>query len=204
MGWDWRAYMNRRVVPAEHTPHGYILMPHRVWAYLILFIGCAVGVFAQNASEPTNVTAPFSAHVTHLLGFEGAANNAGGTLSIQGGAVQFHKSGKPAVEVSIASVQDVFLGEQSKQVGGLPMTLSTAATPYGGGRVVSLFAHKKYDTLTLEYVDANGGVHGAIFQLNKGQGEILRNELVAKGVRVSPSGDAATKQSTAEVPNENK
>ena len=61
------------------------------------------------------------------------------------------------------------------------MTLGKAATPFGGGRVVSLFAHKKYDTLTLVYADANGGIHGAIFQLNKGQGEVLRNELVAKG-----------------------
>jgi hypothetical protein len=196
--------MNCRVVPAEHMPHGYMLMPHRVFAYLILLFGCAVGALAQNSGEPTNVTAPFSARVTHLLGFEGAANNAGGTLSIRGGALQFQKSGKPVVEVGIASVQDVFLGEQSKQVGGLPVTVSKAATPYGGGRVVSLFAHKKYDTLTLEYVDANGGVHGAIFQLNKGLGEILRNELVAKGVRVSQSEDAATKQSTAEVPSENK
>ena len=196
--------MNRRIVPFEYTPHDHPLMPHRVWAFLILLIGCAAGAIAQNASEPTNVTAPFSARVTHLLGFEGAKNNAGGTLSIQGGALQFQKSGQPAVEVSLASVHEVFLGEQSKQVGGLPMTLSKAATPYGGGRVVSLFAHKKYDTLALEYVDANGGVHGAIFQLNKGQGEILRNELVAKGVHVSPSEDAATKQSTAEVPSENK
>ena len=196
--------MNRRVIPFEYTTHDHTLMPHRVWAFLILLIGCAVGAHAQNASKPTNATAPFSARVTHLMGFEGAANNAGGTLSIQGGALQFQKGGKPAVEVSIASVQDVFLGEQSKQVGGAPMTLGKAATPFGGGRVVSLFAHKKYDTLALEYVDANGGVHGAIFQLNKGQGEILRNELVAKGVHVSPSEDAATKQSTAEVPNENK
>ena len=33
------------------------------------------------------------------------------------------------------------------------MKLGKAAAPFGGGRVVSLFAHKKYDTLTLEYVD---------------------------------------------------
>jgi len=198
--------MNCRVVPAEHTPHRHMLMPHRVWTYLILLvlIRCAVGAIAQNASEPTNVTAPFSARVTHLLGFEEAANNTGGTLSIQGGALQFQKSGKPAVEVSIASVQDVFLGEQSKQVGGVPMTVSKAAVPFGGGRVVSLFSHKKYDTLSLEYVDANGGVHGAIFQLNKGQGEVLRNELVAKGARVSQDGNEATKRATAEVPSENK
>jgi hypothetical protein len=196
--------MNLTLVPGKYTMNVVFPIPRQVLASLILLIGCAVASQAQSASQSTNVTAPFSARVTHLLGFEGAANNAGGTLSIQGGALQFQKSGKPAVEVSIASVQDVSLGEQSKQVGGLPMTLSRAATPYGGGRVVSLFAHKKYDTLTLEYVDANGGVHGAIFQLDKGQGEILRNELVAKGVRVSQSEDAATKQSTAEVPSENK
>ena len=196
--------MNCTIVPSEHTPHGYTLIPHRAWAYLILFLACGIAALAQNTSQTTTVTTPFSVQVTHLLGFEGATNNANGTLSIQGGALQFQKSGKPAVEVSIASVQDIFLGDHSRQVGGLPMTLGKAATPFGGGRVVSLFAHKKYDTLTLEYVDANGGVHGAIFQLNKGQGEILRNELVAKGVRVSQSEDAATKQSTAEVPSENK
>ena len=204
MGWDWRAYMNRRFVPAEHMPHGYMLISHRVWAYLILLIGCAVAGLAQNASEPTNVTAPFSARVTHLLGFEGAANNAGGTLSIQGGALQFQKSGKPAVEASIASVQEVFLGDDSRQVGGLPMTLGKAATPFGGGRVVSLFAHKKYDTLTLEYVDANWGVHGAIFQLQKGQGGTLRDELVARGARVRQSEGEARKQSTAEVSSDHK
>jgi hypothetical protein len=200
--------MNQKVVTAEHTPRSRMLKPHRVWAFVILLIalliGSAVGALAQNASGPPNVTAPFMAHVTHLLGFESARNNASGTLSIQGGALQFQKSGKPTVEVSIASVQDVFLGEQSKQVGGLPMTLSKAATPYGGGRVVSLFAHKKYDTLTVEYADANGGVHGAIFQLQKGQADTLRSELVVKGAHVSQSEDAATKQSTTEVSNESK
>ena len=204
MGRAWRENMNRTVVPWEHTPHAHFLIPRRVLACLILFTWCSVAALAQNASQPTNLTAPFSARVTHLLGFEGAPTNTNGTLSIQDSVLQFQKGGKPAVGVKIASVQDVFLGEQSKQVGGLPMTLGKAAAPYGGGRVVSLFAHKKYDTLTLEYVDANGGIHGAIFQLNKGQGEALRNELVARGAHVSQSEDEATKQSTAEVPSENK
>ena len=196
--------MNRRVVPWEHTPHGYILTPRRVFAYLILLIGCAVAALAQSTGEPMNVTAPFSARVTHILGFAGAPNNANGTLSIQDSALQFQKSGKQAVEVKIASVQDVFLAEQSRQVGGTPITVSKAATPFGGGRVVSLFAHKKYDTLTLEYVDANGGVHGAIFQLQKGQGLTLRDELVARGAHVRESGDEAAKQSTAEVSSDHK
>jgi len=196
--------MNRTVVPWEHTQYAHFLIPRRFLACLGLLIWCGVAALAQNVSQSTNSTEHFTARVTHLLGFEGAPNNANGTLSIQDSGLQFQKGGKPAVEVKIASIQDVFLGEQSKQVGGVPMTLGKAAVPFGGGRVVSLFSHKNYDTFTLEYVDTSGGFHGAIFQLIKGQGAVLRNELVARGAHVSQSEDEATKQSTAEVPSENK
>jgi hypothetical protein len=160
--------------------------------------------FAQNASPRTNETKPLTIPATHLLGFESTPANAKGTLSIQDDALQFQKSGKPAVQVKIASLQDIFLGEQDKQVGGLPMTLGKTAAPFGGGRVVSLFAHKKYDTFALEYVDGSGGFHGAIFELGKGQGEVFRNELVAKGAHVSHSADEPAKQSKAEVSGETK
>jgi len=106
--------------------------------------------------------------------------------------------------VKIALVRDVFLGAESKQVGGLPMTLGKTAAPFGGGRVVSLFAHKEYDTLTLEYVDADQGIHGAIFQLTKGQGELVRNELLARGVTISSHQDQLTKESATEARHENK
>src|SRR5713101_6657102 len=114
MGRAWRENMNRTVVPWQHTPDAHFLIPRRVLACLILFIWCSVAALAQNASQPTNLTAPFSTRVTHLLGFAGARNSASGTLSIQDSALQFQKDGKPAVEVKIASVHDVFLGEQSK------------------------------------------------------------------------------------------
>ena len=160
--------------------------PGATFRFLIPVILCSI-MFAQNAQQPTN--SPFTMRATHLLGFPGAKNNAKGTLSIQDKALQFQDNGKPAaqVQVKIASVQDVFLGEQSKQVGGLPMTLGKTAAPYGGGRVVSLFAHKNYDTLTLEYVDTDGGFHGAIFQLDKGQAEVFRNALVTSGAHISES-----------------
>lgn len=173
-------------------------------ALLVVMFWWAVLTHAQDVSQSTSSNKSFSARTTHLLGFEGSSNNANGTLSIQGDALQFQKDGKPAVQVPIASVENVSLGEQDKQVGGKAMTLGKAAAPFGGGRAVSLFAHKKYDTVALEYVDANGAVHGALFQLNKGQGEALKNELVAKGARVSQSDGEPGKQSKAEVSNENK
>ena len=125
-------------------------------------------------------------------------------LSTQDNVLRFQQNGKPIAEVDIASVRHVFLGEEGVQVGGVPMKIGKTAAPFGGGRVVSLFAHKKYDTLTFEYVDGNGGLHGAIFQLEKGQGELVRNELVARGLSSSSGQDQLTKQSTSEVTHENK
>jgi len=187
-----RNNMNRRIISTRLKADLFLVS-------LILLWGSAAA-FAQTAGQSASLTTPVSIRATHLLGFEGAPNNANGTLSIQGDALQFQKDGKPTEQVKVASVQDIFLGEQSKQVGGTPMTLGKAAVPFGGGRAVSLFAHKKYDTLALEYVDSNGGMHGAIFQLNKGQAEILRNELVTKGAHVSESANEPVKQSNAEVP----
>jgi len=196
--------MNRTAIPWYRTPDGKLLMRRSAIALVILVIWWSALAFGQNATQTTNVTKSVSIRATHLLGFEGASSNANGTLSVQDDALQFQKDGKPAVQVKIGSVQDIFLGEQDTQVGGTPMTLGKAAAPFGGGRVVSLFAHKKYDTVALEYVDGNGGFHGAIFQVNKGQGEVLRSELVAKGAHVSQSDNEPAKQSAAEVPRENK
>lgn len=178
--------MNRTAISWCRQPGDSFLRLRSATTFLILAISCIAAAFGEDVNQPRN--SPVSIRVTHLLGLEGAPNNARGTLTIAADSLRFRKEGKPAVEVKIALVQDIFLGDESRQVGGLPMTLGKAAVPFGGGRAVSLFAHKKYDTLTLEYVDDNGGFHGAIFQLGKGQGQILRNELVARGAQVTNHG----------------
>ena len=164
-----------------------------------LVLCSSLGAPAQSTAPPLNANAPFSIRATHVQGFPNTQNNCKGMLSIQNNVLRFQKQGHPDAQVDVAYVRALFLGEESQQVGGLPMKIGKAAAPFGGGRVVSLFAHKKYDTLTLEYVDSNGGLHGAIFQLEKGQGELMRNELVARGVSSSSGQDQLTKQSTSEV-----
>jgi hypothetical protein len=171
---------------------------------LALLTCCGLCALAQNNSQPANASTAFSIPATHVLGFDNAKHDSGGTLSIQDNVLYFRREGKPAAEVKIASVRGVFVGAESKQVGGVPLALGKAATPYAGGRVISLFAHKKYDTLTLEYVDDDGGLHGAIFRMNKGQSEAVKNELLARGVPGSSHQDQPSKPSTAEVPHENK
>jgi hypothetical protein len=120
-----------------------------------------------------------------VLGLEGIANNTTGELSIQNDALIFHRVEGPMARIPLGSIQNAFLSQEDKQVGGTPMALGRAATPFGGGRAIGLFAHKKYDLLTLEYWDSNGGFRGAIWQLSKGQGPILAENLDAKGVHVT-------------------
>jgi hypothetical protein len=171
-----------------------------LWALLLCF---GIGALAQSTAPALKAIPLFSIRATHLVGWPNTKSNCRGTLSTQGKVLRFQQGAKPIAQVDIASVRDVFLGEETVQVGGLPMKIGKAAAPYGGGRVVSLFAHKKYDTLTVEYVDADGGVHGAIFQVAKGQGELVRNELVAQGASFS-AGEDPTKQSISEVTHEDK
>jgi len=164
-----------------------------------LWLSASVAALAQSTAPALKANQPFSIRATHVVGLPNTKSNCKGTLSTQDNVLRFQQSGKTIAQVDIASVRDVFLGEEEMQVGGLPMKIGKTAAPYGGGRVVSLFAHKKYDTLTLEFVDSNGGLHGAIFQVTKGQGELVKNELVARGVSSRSGEDQLTKQSTSEV-----
>ncbi len=101
--------MNRTATPWYYTPNAYFPIRRPAVALLILLTWCSATDLAQNDSQPTKSATPFSIRATHLLGFEGAPSNANGTLSIQDDALQFQKGGRPAVQVKIASVQDVFL-----------------------------------------------------------------------------------------------
>src|SRR5882762_1944818 len=194
--------MNRFVALRSHSEAYHPDRCRALWLSTML-ICCSLTAPAQKITQRGDTSAPFSTRATHLLGFANARNSSTGTLSVQDDSLQFQQNGKPSAQVKIGSVRDVFLGGESKQVGGLPMTLGKAAAPFGAGRVVSLFAHKKYDTLSLEYMDADGGIHGAIFQLKKGQAGLVKNELIAQGVTISSRQDQSTKESAPEASHEN-
>jgi len=195
--------MDRVVISCSHTKPNHIGRRYALLFSTVLLC-CSLTAPVHNINQLGDASAPFSTRATHLLGFANARPNSTGILSVKNDSLQFLQNHKTGTQVKVGSVRDVFLGAESKQVGGLPMTLGKAAAPFGGGRVVSLFAHKKYDTLTLEYVDADEGIHGAIFQLTKGQGELLKNELIAQGATISSRQDDSTKQGATEDGHENK
>ncbi len=159
--------MIKRLVMAKRKRVGRLLKsPSRTCLTLMVLFG--TGLVGQTTNGAKSSASDAAARATHILGMESISKGANGRLSLQKGALQFQLNTGRDAKISIASIQNA---------------LGQAATPFGGGRVIALFAHKKFDTLTVEYLDPNGGLHGAIFQLNEGQGQILRSQLQARGAR---------------------
>src|SRR5439155_7575623 len=87
--------------------------------------------------------------------------------------------GKASSDVSAASIQDIATAADSQRAIGGTIGLMSMAAPYGGGRVLSLF-RTKIHTLTVQYRDADGGLHGAIFTMPVGTSEVIKKELLAQ------------------------
>jgi hypothetical protein len=169
--------MNEPAVSPAHSARTWFRAGRAVTCLAVVLVSCAVASAQNPVSNPALSS---EARATHILGFEDAPKNSNGRLSIGGDDLQFQKGEDAPVRIRISMIRDYSVGEMDKQVGGPPMKIGKAAVPYGGGRAISLISHKKYETLSLNYLDSNGGLHGAIFMMVKGQ--TLTEALAAKGV----------------------
>lgn len=143
---------------------------------LLSFLGTVV---SQGQTQP----APAATEALHVTGLTEVKQNTKGSLKVENGSFSFVCS-KGTYDVPVASVQDVVTGNDSKRaVGGTVGTLTMLA-PYGAGRAISLL-RDKIDTLTIQYRDSNGGLHGAIFTLPVGHAEAIKEKLLAQGARTS-------------------
>lgn len=150
-------------------------------------------LLAQQTDTPASAAAPGTTlEVAHVLGFENVKRGVKGSLTVTPTALQF-VNGKHHAEIGIPTIQDVLTDKDSRMyIHGTTGTLAKMAIPYGGGRVVSLFA-EGIDVLTLVYQDTNGGEHDVIFILHKGQASGVKKQLVAQGAHVSvPPEEAST------------
>jgi hypothetical protein len=159
-------------------------------ASLLVWLLMPVGN-AQQVSGPVKVV--------QLTGLVGVKDNAKGTLSVENGQLHF-VHGKASSDVSASSIQDVVTGADSQRAVGGTIGLMSMAAPYGGGRVLSLF-RTKIDTLTVQYRDADGGLHGAIFTMPVGTAEVIKKELVAQGAHTTATGDSTPAATSSTSPN---
>jgi hypothetical protein len=154
----------------------------------LLFAGIETSI--GNAQET-----PAPVKAAQLLGLTGVKQNAKGTLKVENGNLQF-VHGKTNADITAASIQDIVTGDDTQRsVGGTVGVMSMAA-PYGGGRFLSLF-RKKIDTLTIQYRDVSGALHGAIFTMPVGTANAIKTELVSGGA-------TTTGQPTTEAPSSKK
>lgn len=112
---------------------------------LLISLFCA-SLYAQAADT---TTAASGVRAMHVLGLEGVKRNHHGTLTVQPSGLSFDSKGARGV-IAVASIQNVFTSQDSRQTGGKVLTVAKMGVPYGGGRVLSLFSHEKVDSLTLD------------------------------------------------------
>jgi hypothetical protein len=161
-------------------------------AVVSFFAGLVIPVGnAQQLSGPVKVV--------QLTGLVGVKDNAKGTLSVENGQLHF-VHGKASSDVSASSIQDVVTAADSQKAVGGTIGLVSMAAPYGGGRVLSVF-RTKIDTLTVQYRDADGGLHGAIFTMPVGTAEVIKKELVAQGAHTTATGDSTPGATSTTSPN---
>jgi hypothetical protein len=122
-----------------------------------------------------------------LMGLTGIKQNAKGTLSVKSGQLHF-VYGEVSSDVRATSIKDVVTSTDSQLAVGSTVHMISTAAPYGGGRFLSLF-RKEIDTLTVQYRDGDGSVHGAIFTMPVGTADVIKHELVAQGTHTTVPGE---------------
>lgn len=149
-----------------------------VVAAAALCVAAAIPVFGQQAAQTSSIP-----DAKCVIGCESIKTNATGTLSVLPTGLQFATE-KQKADITVASITDIFTGNESRQDVTGAAQVAAMAIPYGGSRVLSLFSHK-VEVLTVEYVDSYGGFHGSIFVLPVGKATSVKDQLVAQGAKVS-------------------
>ncbi len=121
-----------------------------------------------------------------VIGLAGVKNNAKGSLKVDGRNLVFTHA-KSHADISAFSISDTITGADNERAVGGTVGMMTMVAPYGSGRFLSLF-RKKIDTLSIQYHDSDGSLHGVIFTMPIGVAENIKKDLVAQGAKTSIAG----------------
>ena len=164
---------------------------HRNWCALTLFFGCmGVAITAQTPDPHAGIP------VRHVIGLGDIKHNARGNITVQNGEMQF-QSKTGVAKVPAASIEDIQIGSEMTQGGGTAGRVAKTgaiAAPYGSGAGLTVLLRTRVDMLTVVYHDPEGGLHGAIFGLPKGQAELIKTQLVAQGAHAKEQPAPAAKE----------
>jgi hypothetical protein len=148
-----------------------------------VLVSCSCLASVSHAQQRQAMT-----QAVQLIGLAGVKEKTKGKLTVLNRTLRFVYA-KGNADVATASIQDVVTGTDSQRVIGGTLGTLTMLAPFGSGRVLSLF-RTKLDTLTIQYRDGNGALHGAIFTMPQGEAEMIKKELIAQGAHTSITAQA--------------
>jgi len=153
---------------------------------LALVASCPLSVLAQQPPPAK----PVPKRVLSVMGFQDLKKNEKCDIDVASSSIRL--KGKTAtVEVPVSSIEDVLTGDDSARLIGGFLGAMTSFAPYESGRFLSLF-RKKLDTLTIQYRDTDGGLHGGILSMHPGEAIALKSVIVAAGAHTTvPIDDTA-------------
>jgi hypothetical protein len=167
----------------------------RMLRALSVIVICGTTVMALSQSSPPDETrgsSPTSVAPQHqtpttsttIIGLEGVKQKTEGMLNIEDGKLCFVHSGAKPSQIPAAAIEDVVTGEDSQRV--IRGTLGTVSmfAPYESGRAISML-RSKLDSLTIQYRDDNGGLHGVVFTMPVGSAEPIKQELITQGAHTT-------------------
>lgn len=136
---------------------------------LLLHVSFCVSDLSATTRSATQVIPSGSAvwqstKAEHVYGFPEIKHNKTGTLTLSADALTFSGNSGNA-SVPRGSVTAVSAGNQRVEMWGVGGRILRMAIPDGGGLAAATVMHHKVDMLTVEYNDARGGSHAAVFFL---------------------------------------
>ncbi|WP_035356896.1 hypothetical protein [Edaphobacter aggregans] len=145
---------------------------------------CGTAVMALSQSDPSHVPQQQTpTKSTAIIGLDGVKNRTEGMMNINDGKLCFVHSGTKS-QIPAAAIEDVVTADDSQRV--IRGTLGTLSMfgPYGSGRVLSML-RSKLDSLTIQYRDDHGGLHGVVFTMPVGSAEPFKQELITQGAHTT-------------------
>ena len=170
--------------------HSTMLMNLIVAFYLVL-AGANHPLHAQPAqNEPVQQAESADLKVTHIAGLPDTKPNVKGLLTLDREGLIFSNATIHA-SIPVNRIEAVSVGDERSEPGGKPGAIARKAIPYGGGAALGVIQNKAVDILTIEYLDAHEGYHGAVFVLPKKQAADIQRRLTAS-MKPPPKTNAAS------------
>jgi hypothetical protein len=147
--------------PSFNTPRSRFSTHAAAIAFLLISLSlCAQSTTPANPDRAAVPPVP----VKVLIGLPGIGLNTVGDLSFTAKNLNF-TTAYGSTNIPTRRILTVTAGDERVETGGMPGKIVRFALPYGSGYALGAITHKKVGLLTIEFLDAAGQYHGAVFAL---------------------------------------